>query len=93
VFARVSEIVTGFFIHLNFVIASCLFQSLITFQENMNDQLILSEKFIKIARKELGEDEKTKQEGLEQLRAWIKSHPNIKKCCQGMVKKYNFSID
>jgi hypothetical protein len=45
----------------------------------MNDQLKLLEK----ARVELGEDELKKRQGIEHLRAWIKSQPNIRNCRQG----------
>jgi hypothetical protein len=48
----------------------------------MNGQLKLSDNILEIARKELGESEKVKQEALKQLRAWIKNQPNIKKCPQ-----------
>jgi hypothetical protein len=50
----------------------------------MNGQKKLSNDFLEIARKELGESEKTKQEALQQLRAWIKNQPNIKEFNRGM---------
>jgi hypothetical protein len=45
----------------------------------MKDKLKLLEK----ARVELGEDELKKRQGIEHLRAWIKSQPNIRNCRQG----------
>jgi hypothetical protein len=45
----------------------------------MNDKSNLLEK----ARLELGEDEQKKRQGIEFLRAWIKSQPNIRNCRQG----------
>jgi hypothetical protein len=45
----------------------------------MNDKSKLLEK----ARIELGEDETKKKQGIEQLRTWIKSQPNIRNCRQG----------
>jgi hypothetical protein len=47
----------------------------------------LSEWFLKKAENELGETESTKQQGLEQLRKWIKNQPNIKHCRQGNERK------
>ncbi len=49
----------------------------------------ISDLFLEKARLELGEDESTKKEGLENLRAWIKSQTWIKKCRDG--KKFLFS--
>jgi hypothetical protein len=45
----------------------------------MNDKKKLLEK----ARVELGENEQKKSQGIEHLRAWIKSQPNIRNCSQG----------
>jgi hypothetical protein len=45
----------------------------------MNDKNRLLEK----ARIELGEDENKKRQGIEYLRAWIKSQPNIRNCRHG----------
>jgi hypothetical protein len=45
----------------------------------------MSEK-IKLLEKagiELGEDDNKKKQGIEYLRAWIKSQPNIRNCRQG----------
>ncbi len=56
----------------------------------MNDKINLLDK----ARIELGEDENKKKQGIEQLRAWIKSQPNIRNCRQGenqmQIKKYMY---
>jgi hypothetical protein len=40
-------------------------------------------KLLEKARIVLGEDENKKKQGIEQLRAWIKSQPNIRNCRQG----------
>jgi hypothetical protein len=45
----------------------------------MNDKL----KLLEMARVELGEDEQKKRQGIEFLRAWIKSQPNIRNCRKG----------
>lgn len=52
-------------------------------QRNMSNNLKLSKFFWEKAKLELGEDETTKKQGIEYMRAWIKSQPNIRKCQQG----------
>jgi hypothetical protein len=45
----------------------------------MSNKIELLEK----ARIELGEDENKKKQGIEYLRAWIESQPNIRNCREG----------
>lgn len=40
----------------------------------------VSDKFKKIAKEELREDEETRSQALQQFREWIAKHPNIKTC-------------
>jgi hypothetical protein len=47
---------------------------------NIKSGLPLSDEFLEKARVELGETEVTKENGLRELRAWIKNNPNIRKC-------------
>jgi hypothetical protein len=49
----------------------------------MNNNSNLSDFFLEKARVELGEDENRRKEGIEKLRAWIKSQSWIKKCRDG----------
>jgi hypothetical protein len=49
----------------------------------MSGDFQISDLFLEKARVELGENESTKKEGLEKLRAWIKSQTWIKKCRDG----------
>jgi hypothetical protein len=49
----------------------------------MNNDSKLSDFFLEKARVELGEDEVTKIRAIEEMRAWIKKQPNIKKCRDG----------
>ena len=45
----------------------------------------LSPELVKIAKKELREDEKTREQALDQMRQWIKKTSYIKDCRLGML--------
>jgi hypothetical protein len=60
----------------------------------MNNNSNLSDFFLEKARVELGEDENRRKEGIEKLRAWIKSQSWIKKCRDGkefLLSRWAFS--
>jgi hypothetical protein len=50
---------------------------------DINYKNLLQEK----ARKELGEDENKKKQGIDHLRQWIRSQPNIRNCRQGEINQ------
>lgn len=51
----------------------------------MNTKSNLSPELLEKANIELGEDESKRTQMLEQFRAWIKNHPHIKNCRQGLL--------
>jgi hypothetical protein len=48
----------------------------------------LSDCILKKAQLELGENETIKRQAIEQLREWIRLHPNIKNCRQGEAANF-----
>jgi hypothetical protein len=52
---------------------------------NIETGFPLSAEFLEKARNELGETESSKEEGLRELRAWIRNNPNIRKCPDGRL--------
>lgn len=54
--------------------------------EEENHESNLSEKFLEIAKNDLGENDTKRSQALAQLREWIKKNGNIKNCVLGKIQ-------